>query len=101
MEHFLKICDNKAFTECEDRRCRALNGLGLSKADKVTLLDKWMESVFTTILLHQGGAALQHWVHETNFLDNSLQPLPHVLHEAVHKFTPRNADTATLKVMVE
>ena len=112
LEHFLKIRDDKTFTECQDRRCRALNGLGLSKADKVTLaavpmfqtgddLDKWMESVFTVILLHQGGAALQHWVHETNFLDNGLQPPPNLLHEAVHKFTPRDADTATLEVMVE
>ena len=77
LEHFLKTGDDKAFTEGQDRRCRTLNGLGLSKADKVTLaavtmfqtgddLDKWMESVFTVILLHQGGAALQHWVHETN-----------------------------------
>ena len=112
LEHFLKTGDDKAFTEGQDRRCRALNGLGLSKADKVTLaavsmfqtgddLDKWMESVFTVILLHQGGAALQHWVHETNFLDNGLQPPPNLLHEAVHKFTPRDADTATLEAMVE
>ena len=81
--------------------------MGLSKADKVTLaavpmfqtgddLDKWMESVFTVILLHQGSAALQHWVHETNFLDNSLQPPPNLLHEAVHKFTPRDATTLQL-----
>ena len=73
LEHFLKIRDDKTFTECQDRRCRALNGLGLSKADKVTLaavpmfktgddLHKWMESVFTIILLYQGGAVLQHWV---------------------------------------
>ena len=112
LEHFLKTGDDKAFTEGQDRRCRALNGLGLSKADKVTLaavpmfqtgddLDKWMESVFTVILLHQGGAALQHWVHETNFLANGLQPPPNLLHEAVHKFTPRDADTATLEAMVE
>ena len=112
LEHFLKTGDDKAFTEGQDRRCRALNGLGLSKADKVTLaavsmfqtgddLDKWMESVFTVILLHQGGAALQHWVHETNFLDNGLQPPPNILHEAVHKFTPRDADTATLEAMLE
>ena len=63
LEHFLKTGDDKAFTEGQDRRCRALNGLGLSKADKVTLaavsmfqtgddLDKWMESVFNIILLH-------------------------------------------------
>ena len=37
LEHFLKTGDDKAFTEGQDRRCRALNGLGLSKADKVTL----------------------------------------------------------------
>ena len=51
-------------------------------------LNKWMESIWTCILLHQGGAALQHWVHEVNYLDNSLQPPPSVLHTAVHKFTP-------------
>ena len=47
------------------------DSIASSKADKVTLaavsmfqtgddLDKWMESVFTVILLHQHGAALQH-----------------------------------------
>ena len=112
VQHFLEIRDDKTFTECQDRRCRALNGLGLWKADKVALttvplyktsddLDKWMESAWTCNLLCQGGAALQHWVHETNHLDNGLQPPPNVLHTAVHKFTPRNADTATLEAMVE
>ena len=37
LEHFLKTGDDKAFTEGQDRRCRALNGLGLSKADKILL----------------------------------------------------------------
>ena len=69
------------------------------KADKVTLavvsmfqagddLDRCMESVFTVILLPQGSAVLQHWVHKTSFLDSSLQLPPNVLHEAVHRFTP-------------
>ena len=48
-------------------------------------LDKWMESAWTCILLYQGGAVLQHWVHETNYLGNGLQPPPNVLHAAVHK----------------
>ena len=85
--------------------------MGLSKPGKVALtnvsqfktsdnLNKWMESIWTCILLHQGGAALQHWVHEANYLDNGLQLLPNVLHTAVDN-TPRDADTATLKVMVE
>ena len=62
---------------------------------------KWMESVWTCTFPYQGGAALQHWVHETNYLDNGLRPRPNVLHTAAHKFTPRNADTATLEAMVE
>ena len=64
-------------------------------------LNRRMESVWTYILLYQGGAVLQHWVHETNYLDNSLQPLPNVLRTAVHKFTPHDAGTVTLEVMVE
>ena len=36
---------------------------------------KWMESVWTCTFPYQGGAALQHWVHETNYLDNGLQPM--------------------------
>ena len=89
--------------------------MGLSKLGNVALtnvsqfktgdnLNKWMESIWTCILLHQGGAALQHWVHEANnfnYLDNGLQLLPNVLHTAVDKFTPCDADTATLEVMVE
>ena len=93
-----------------------INGMGLSKADKVALtnvslcktgghLDVWMGSVtvWTCIFLYQGGAALQHWVHKTNHLGNGLpvQPPPNVLHAAVHKFTPCDADTATLEAMVE
>ena len=30
-----------------------------------------------------------------------MRPPPNILHEAVHKFTPRDADTATLEAMVE
>ena len=43
--------------------------------------------------------ALQHWVHEANYLNNDLQPPPNVLHTAVHKFNPCDADTATLEAM--
>ena len=64
-------------------------------------LDKWMGTIWTRILLYQGGASLQQWFHEINFLDNSLQPLLSVLRTAVHKFTPRDADTATHEAMLE
>ena len=37
----------------------------------------------------------------TNYLDNSLQPPPSILHTAAHKFTPQDADTATLEAMLE
>ena len=49
-------------------------------------LNKWMESIWTTVLLYQGSAALQHWVHEVNYLGSGLQPPPSVLHTAVHRF---------------
>ena len=58
-------------------------------------------TIWGQLLLHQGGASLQQWIHEVNYLDNSLQPLPSILHTAVHKFTPRDADTATLEAMLE
>ena len=51
-------------------------------------LDKWMGSIWTCILLHQGSVALQQWFHEINFQDSRLQPLPSVLRTTVHKFTP-------------
>ena len=68
-----------------------LNGQGLSKPDKITLtnvvmfkpgdnVDKSMGTIWTQILLHQGGASLQQWFHKINFLDSSLQPPPSVLH---------------------
>ena len=104
--------DDKNFTETADRRCGALDGQGLSKPGKIALtnvamfkpgdnLDKWMGTIWTRILLYQGGASLQQCFHEINFLDNGLQPPPSVLHTAVHKFTPRDADTATLEAMLE
>ena len=63
-------------------------------------LNKWMESIWTTVLLYQGSAALQHWVHEVNYLGSGLQPPPSVLRTAVHRFNARDADTATLEAMV-
>ena len=104
--------DDKAFTESLDRRCRALDGQGLQKTDKITLanaamfktgdnLEKWMQSIWSQLLLHQGGASLQQWIHEVNYLDNGLHPPPSIVHTAVHKFTPRDADTATLEAMLE
>ena len=111
-QEYLDQGNDKSFTEALDCWCRALDGQGLLKPDKVALtnvamfkasdnIHKWMESIWTCILLHMGGAALQQWFHEINFLDNSLQPPPSVLHTAVHKFTPRDADTATLEAMLE
>ena len=44
---------------------------------------------------------LQQWIHEVNFLDNGLQPPLSVVHTAVHKFTPQDADTTTLEAMLE
>ena len=64
-------------------------------------VERWMGSIWTQLLLHQGGASLQQWIHKVNFLDNGLQPPPSVVHTAVHKFTPRDADTATLEAMLE
>ena len=86
--------------------------MGLSKPEKVALtnvplfkhgddIDKWMESVWNSILLHQGGAALQHWVHEENYVVNGLQPPPCIMRTAVHMFAAHDADSATLEAMVE
>ena len=72
-QSYLDCCDNKAFTESLDRRCRALDGQGLSKPDKITLtnvvmfkagdnLNKCLQSIWAQLLLHQGGASLQQYV---------------------------------------
>ena len=109
---YLDRGDDKAFTETLNRRCRALDNQGLQKPDKITLtnvamfktgdnLEKWMQSIWSQLLLHQGGASLQQWVHEINYQDNGLHPPPYIVHTAVHKFTPRDADTATLEAMME
>ena len=99
-------------------RCRAYNGLarGLSKAGKVALVNKCATSCTRPVTTSTGGwspsgpvfsfikaarRCSSSWAHETNYLGNSLQPPPNVLHAAVHKFTPRDVDTATLEVMVE
>ena len=111
-QSYLDRGDDKAFTETLNRRCRALDNQGLSKPDKITLstvamfktgdnLEKWMGSIWGQLLLHQGGASLQQWVHEINFQDNGLHPPAFIVHTAVHKFTPRDADTATLEAMME
>ena len=84
----------------------------MQKPDKITLtnvkifntsnnLKKWMQPIWSQLLLHQGSTLLQQWVHEINYLDNSLHPLLYIMHTAVHKFTPQDADTATLKAMME
>ena len=70
VQHHLTNRDDRAFTECQDERCRAYSRIGLSKPEKMALtnaslnkngnnLNKWMESVWGSNLLHQGGAALQ------------------------------------------
>ena len=111
-QNYLDRGDDKAFTETLDRRCRSLDNQGLQKPDKITLtnvamfktgdnLEKWMQSIWSQLLLHQGGASLQQWVHEVNYQDNGLHPLPYIVRTAVHKFTPRDADTATLEAMME
>ena len=62
-----------------DRRCCAYDGMGLSKPDKVALtnvspfkpgdnLHKWMESIWTCILLYQGGDGGLHRVHGPSML---------------------------------
>ena len=63
--------------------------------------DKWLVTIWAQLLLHQGSASLQQWIREVNYLDNSLQPLLSILRTAVHKFTPQDADTATLEAMLE
>ena len=77
--------DVRSFTEVIDCQCCAYGKMGLSKPDKVALmnvsafkpgnnLSKWMESIWTCILLHQGSVALQQWVHKINYLDNGIGP---------------------------
>ena len=66
----------------------------LCKPDKVTLdnvpsfqhsdnITEWVEQLFNPILQHQGGAALQQWIHEENYVVSSLEPPPATLHVAV------------------
>jgi hypothetical protein len=76
-QSYLDRGDDKAFTESLDRQCRALDGQGLSKPDKITLtsvamfkpgdnVDKWLATLWSQLLLYQGGASLQQWIHEVN-----------------------------------
>ena len=44
-QSYLDHSDDKAFTESLDRRCRALDGQGLSKPDKITLTNVAMFKV--------------------------------------------------------
>ena len=68
-QEYLDRGDDKSFTESLDCRCRALDGQGLSKPDKITLtnvamfkpsdnVEKWMGTIWAQLLLHQGGASL-------------------------------------------
>lgn len=104
--------NNQEFTAALDCRCRSLEGIGLCKPDKVTLdnvlffkhsnsIVEWAEQLFNPILQHQGGAALQQWIHKENYTINGLEPPPATLHVAVHSFTVWDAETATLEAMFE
>ena len=65
-------------------------------------LNKWADLLlWNPILQHSGGAALQQWTYEQNYLVNGLQPRPPVLHVTVHGFTTRDADPTTLEAMFE
>ena len=86
--------------------------MGLCKPDKVTPNDvpsfkhgddlvKWTEQLLNPILQHQGGAALQQWIHEENYVVNSLEPLPAPLLVDVHSITIQDADSGTPKVMLD
>ena len=112
LQQLLDSRNDREFTAAVDRRCRSLEGMGLCKPDKVTLNDvpsfkhgddlvKWAEQLFNPILQHQGGAALQQWIHKENYVVNGLEPPPAILHVDVHNFTVRDTDTATLKVMLD
>ena len=112
LQQLLDSRNDQGFTVALDRRCRSLEGMGLCKPDKVTLdnvpsfkhgdnIVEWDKQLFNPILQHQGGAALQQWIHEENYTVNGLEPPPATLHVAVHSFTARNADTATLEAMLK
>ena len=112
LQDLLDLRNDVEFTAAVDRRCRSLKGIGLAKTDKVSLqhvpmfehstdIIKWTSLLWTPILQHSGGAALQQYFFEQNFLVNGLQPPAHVLHIAVHGFTARDTDSATLEAMFE
>ena len=67
IEQFVAARDDANLTAALDRRCRALEGMGLVKVDKVSLdsvpvyktgmcVDKWAGKLFIPILQIQGGA---------------------------------------------
>ena len=70
IEKFVASKDDANLTAALDRRCRALEGMGLVKVDKVSLNNvpayktgqdprKWADALFGPILQIQGGAILQ------------------------------------------
>ena len=112
IEQFVAARDDANLTAALDRRCRALEGMGLVKVDKVSLdsvpvyktgmcVDKWADKLFIPILQIQGGAVLRQWCYEDNKMVNGLNPPPETMHIAVHRFTARDADSATLEAMLE
>jgi hypothetical protein len=112
LQELLDSGNDREFTAAQDRRCQSLEGIGLGKTEKVSLqgvpmfeqgtdIEKWANMLWVPILQHSGGAALQQYGFEQNYLVNRLEPPPHVLHIAVHGFTARDADTATLEAMFE
>ena len=88
--------DDPNFTAAQDRRCGALEEVGLCKSDKGALINvpsfkqgndlvKWVAPPWNPALQYQGGAALQDWTQEENYTVNGLQPPPAILHVAVHR----------------
>ena len=77
IEKFVASKDDANLTAALDRRCRALEGMGLVKVDKVSLNNvpvykagqdarKWADALFGPILQIQGGAILPAWLLERN-----------------------------------
>ena len=99
IEKLIAIGDDIGVTEAFDRRCRALEGMGLQEPKKVSLdlvpsysnddnVYKWIDKLFLPILQVTGGASLKQWIHEENFWVWNLQPPAEIL-------TARDADYYT------
>ena len=90
---------------------RSLANMGLTKPEKLTTesvpifsahrddVYKWLKKFFLPVTMANGGAELEQWVHERNRLQWGLQPPTDVINQAAHRFSYREADTATLEEM--